>query len=142
MRLKRINDSLSARILAERKVYYEVLERTREGGLEVTPWLVWFLGIVARAMERADAVMDRVLAKATFRQRFAETAVNERQRKVLSKLLDAGNSFEGGLTTRKYMGMTGTSRATAYRDIAELVARGLLLENPGGGRNVSYRVAV
>uniref|UniRef100_I2PY68 Fido domain-containing protein n=1 Tax=Desulfovibrio sp. U5L TaxID=596152 RepID=I2PY68_9BACT len=134
--------SLSARILAERKDYYEILERTQKGGLAVTDWLVWFLGLTARALERADTVLDRVSAKAAFWRRAGGIFINARQRKALNRLLDAGDAFEGGLTTRKYMGMTGASRATAYRDMAELVAAGLLLENPGGGRNASYRVAV
>lgn len=134
--------SLSAQVLAERKAYYEVLERTQKGGLDVTDWLVWFMELVARAMERADGVLDRVLAKADFWRRAGGLPLNDRQRKVLNRLLDAGPAFEGGLTTRKYMGMTGTSRATAWRDMAELVAAGLLLENPGGGRSVSYRIAV
>ena len=134
--------SVSARILAEREAYYEALERSQKGGLEVTEWLVWFLGLLGRAMEQAEAVVDRVVGKAAFWQRFAACPVNERQRKVVNRLLDAGETFEGGLTTRKYAAMTKTSRATAYRDIAELAAWGMVVENPGKGRNVSYRPAL
>ncbi|MHC1712739.1 MAG: Fic family protein [Solidesulfovibrio sp.] len=134
--------SLSAQILTERKGYYDVLEQTQKGTLDVTEWLAWFVDALSRAMKRAEAVMDRVLAKTGFWQRFEGFSINERQHKVLNRLLDAGETFEGGLTTRKYMGMTGASRATAYRDITELVEKGLLLENPGRGRSVSYRIAV
>ena len=133
--------SVSARILAEREAYYEALERSQKGGLDVTEWLVWFLGLLGRAMEQAEAVVDRVVGKAAFWQRFAACPVNERQRKVVNRLLDAGDAFEGGLTTRKYAAMTKTSRATAYRDIAALAAWGMVLENPGQGRNISYRLA-
>lgn len=134
--------SVSAQILAEREAYYEVLERSQRGSLDVTAWLVWFLELLVRAMERADAGLDRVLAKTAFWRRFQACPLNERQRKVVNRLLDAGETFAGGLTTRKYAAMTKTSRATAYRDIAELAAWGLLRENPGQGRNASYRLAL
>jgi Fic family protein len=134
--------SLSPRILAEREAYYEALERAQKGSLDVTDWLSWFLGLTARAMEGAAGVMERVAAKAAFWRRFAGHPVSERQRKAVNRLLDAGEAFEGGLTTRKYAAMTKTSRATAYRDLAELAAWGLIVENPGRGRNVSYRVAL
>ena len=134
--------SLSPRILAEREAYYEALERAQKGSLDVTDWLEWFLGLTARAMEGAAAVMERVAAKAAFWRRFAGHPVSERQRKAVNRLLDVGEAFEGGLTTRKYAAMTKTSRATAYRDLAELAAWGLIVENPGRGRNVSYRVAL
>ena len=134
--------SVSARILAEREAYYEALERSQKAGLDVTVWLVWFLGLLGRALEQAEAVVDRVLDKAAFWRRFAACPVNERQRKVLNRLLDAGETFVGGLTTRKYAAMTKASRATAYRDIAELAAWGMVRENPGQGRNTSYRLAL
>ncbi len=133
--------SLSRQIKQERNAYYDILERTQKGSLDVTDWLAWFVACADRAMAAAEATMDRVLAKAAFWQRAGAANINERQRKVLNRLLDAGEAFEGGLTTRKYMGMTGASRATAYRDITDLVDKGFLVENPGGGRNASYRVA-
>lgn len=132
--------SVSAQILDEREAYSAALERSQQGSLDVTAWLVWFLGLLDRAMERAESLVARVLDKAEFWRRFAGHPVNERQRKVLNRLLDAGETFEGGLTTRKYAAMTRASRATAYRDLAELAAWGMIVENPGKGRSVSYRV--
>jgi len=79
------------------------------------------------------------VSKARFWERHAQAELSQRQRKVINRLLDAGSGgFEGGLTNRKYVGMTRTSRETAKRDIAALVRQGLLVKNPGGGRSVSY----
>jgi len=135
--------SLSARIMNDRKHYYEVLERTQKGDGDVTEWLVWFLGMVRQAMETAEGALCRVLAKAAFWRRHAATPLSERQRKVVNRLLDAGTEatgggFEGGLTTRKYMGLTKASRATAYREITDLVARGMLAPRAAKGRSAAY----
>jgi Fic family protein len=82
-----------------------------------------------------------VLTKARFWQGHSEVNLSERQRKVVNRMLDAGpGGFEGGLTTRKYVGMTRTSRATAQREIADLVVKGLLVRRPGGGRSTSYEI--
>lgn len=134
--------SLSAQIMQERQDYYAVLERTQKGDGDVTDWLVWFVGSMDRAMARSEGLLGRVLGKAAFWRRHAATPLSERQRKVLNKLLDAGqDGFEGGLTNRKYVGMTKTAPATAQRDLADLVAKGVLRARPGGGRSASYEVA-
>ncbi|MDM8548687.1 Fic family protein [Desulfobacterales bacterium HSG2] len=131
--------SLSAQIMAERDAYYRILEQSQKGDRDITPWLLWFLECFERAINRSEILISDVLAKADFWIRHAQTLMNDRQRKAVNRLLDAGSQgFEGGLTTRKYVGMTRTSRATAYRDIAELVKKGVLKANPGKGRNVSY----
>lgn len=135
--------SLSARIMAGRTDYYEVLERTQKGDGDVTEWLLWFVDMVRQAMAAAEATLARVLAKAAFWRRHAGAALSERQRKAVNRLLDAGpetgeGGFEGGLTTRKYMGMTKASRATAYREIADLVARGMLVPRETKGRSAAY----
>jgi Fic family protein len=133
--------SLSAQILAEREAYYGVLERTQRGGLEVTPWLQWFLRQVASACGKTETVVARTLAKARFWLRFQQAGLNERQRKVLNRLLDAGRGgFEGGINTRKYASLTRTSRATAYRELADLVAKGCLAPTAAGGRSSGYAV--
>jgi Fic family protein len=133
--------SLSAQLMQERQAYYAVLERTQKGDGEVTDWLEWFLGCLDRALVRADTLIGRVLDKAAFWRRHAGVALSERQRKVVNKLLDAGpRGFEGGLTNRKYVGMTRTARATAQRDLADLVGKGLLRPGPGGGRGASYEI--
>lgn len=130
--------SLSAQIMRERNAYYNVLERTQRDGLDVTPWLAWFLEQVNGACESAEATVGKVLDKARFWLRHQNIVLNERQRKVLNRLLDAGaDGFEGGMNTRKYVSLTKTSRATAYRELADLVEKGCLLQT-GAGRSVSY----
>lgn len=131
--------SLSAQILRERKAYYAILERTQRGGLDVTDWLGWFLDQVEASANAAERTVANTLAKAHFWVRHQETDLSGRQRKVLNRLLDAGpDGFEGGITTRKYMSLTRTSRVTAYRELADLVAKGCLSPTGKGGRSSGY----
>lgn len=133
--------SLSARIEQEREAYYDILKRTQRGGLDVTPWLSWFLEQTAAACETSEATVSRALAKARFWLRCQGTNLNDRQRKVLNRLLDAGpGGFEGGITTRKYSNLARVSRATAYRELADLVAKGCLEPAGGGGRSRAYAI--
>jgi Fic family protein len=129
--------SLSAQIQRERAAYYDVLERTQRGSMEVTAWLAWFLDTLHRAVDRAQRDLDMVLAKARFWQRWATTPMNERQVKLLTRLLDG---FEGKLTSSKWAAIARCSQDTALRDIAELVARGVLRRSAAGGRSTSYEV--
>ena len=90
-------------------------------------------------MRNSETLISKVLAKADFWQRHGQTPMNDRQRKVVNRLLDAGQSgFEEGLTTKKYVSIAKTSRATAYREISDLVGKRVLMQNEGKGRNVSY----
>jgi len=131
--------SMSTRIEAERKDYYRILERTQRGGLDITPWMTWFVGCLDRAIDQADSLASGVLRKAAvWRRVHAGPPVNERQRRVVNKLLDG---FEGFLTTSKYARIAHCSADTALRDIGDLVARGVLVRNAAGGRSTSYRVA-
>lgn len=133
--------SLSAQILRERDSYYDILERTQRGGLDVTGWLAWFLVQVEASATAAEKTVASTLAKARFWLRHQNTNVNERQRKVLNRLLDAGrNGFEAGINTRKYKSLTKTSRATAYRELAELVEKGCLTPTGKGGRSSGYEI--
>ena len=133
--------SVSAQIARERNSYYEVLEKTQRGDLDVTPWLVWFLEQVEAAARTSQAIVARTLAKARFWLRHQQRSVNERQRRVLNRLLDAGpGQFEGGMTTRKYGHLTKTSRATAYRELADLAEKGCLVPLDGGGRSSAYDI--
>lgn len=132
--------SLSSRIMEERNAYYDVLEKCSKGGSDITAWLEWFLGCLIRAMEKSETIIGKVLAKAEFWQRHSQTTMNERQRKVVNRLLDAGEGqFQGGLTTRKYVSLTKTSRATAFREISDLVEKKILVQDQKcKGRSVSY----
>jgi Fic family protein len=135
--------SMSAQIVDERDDYYKVLERNQKGDGDVTDWLVWFLGCLERSMRRAEGQVHVALQRARFWRDHSETTLNERQRKVVNRLLDVGRGkFEGGLTNRKYVALTKVSRETAKRDIADLVDKGILARNPGGGRNASYDIVL
>ena len=129
--------SLSAQIQRECKDYYEVLERTQKGTLDVTGWLSWFLGTFGRAIASAHATLDAVLAKARFWQRWAGTPLNERQAKVLGRLFDG---FDGKLTSRKWAAIAKCSPDTALRDINELLAHGVLRKAAAGGRSTHYEL--
>lgn len=132
--------SLSSQIMEERDEYYRVLEKSsKTASVDITDWLVWYLCCYQRAIERSDTILGHVLAKADFWQRHAQTVMNERQKKVVNRLLDAGqDGFEGGLTTRKYVSMAKVSRATAFREISDLLEKGILGQSPAKGRSVSY----
>jgi Fic family protein len=133
--------SLSAQIQRRRSAYYEILERTQRGDLDVTPWLAWFLAQVEEAATQAHALVARTLGKARFWLRFQAVEINERQRKVLNRLLDAGpGGFAGGINNRKYMALTGTSRATAWRELSDLAAKGCLVATGQGGRSSAYEI--
>jgi len=130
--------SLSAQIQRERKDYYDVLERTQKGTLDVTGWLSWFLGTLGRAVTSAQSTLDAVLVKARFWQRWAGTPLNERQVKLLNRLLDG---FEGKLTSSKWATIAKCSPDTALRDITQLLELGVLKRSPGGGRSTGYELA-
>lgn len=135
--------SLSAAIMARRSAYYDHLEQTQKGDLDITRWLVWFLDTLDVALNQALASIDRVLGKTRFWQRHATTVLSERQIKVLNRLLDtAGEEFEHGINARKYQSLAKVSKATATRDLVDLLEKECLEKLPGGGRNTRYVVAV
>jgi Fic family protein len=127
--------SMSAQIRQERAAYYNILEQTQKGGMDITPWMAWFLGCLGRAIEGAQAALGTVLAKARFWESVGDFRLNLRQRLALNRLLDG---FEGKLTTSKWAKLAKCSHDTALRDIAELVKGGILVRNSGGGRSTSY----
>jgi Fic family protein len=131
--------SLSSQIMAERESYYRILERTNTGDGDITGWMLWFLDCMTRAILQADATCANAMQKSRFWQFHARTGLSDRQRKVINRLLEAGpGGFEGGMTNRKYAGIAKVSRATAQRELADLVRKGVLGSNPGGGRSTSY----
>ena len=133
--------SLSSQINAERESYYSILETTQKGAVGITAWLLWFLGCYSRGIDNSKKVMAAVLDKAAFWYRHAQTQLSVRQRKVINKLLDAGNEeFSGELTNRKYASIAKVSRATATRELQYLLDVGIIKRNPGKGRSVSYDV--
>ena len=127
--------SMSSQIRQERNDYYAILERTQKGALDVTPWLEWYVQCFARAVNRAQQTLEGTLRKARFWERHAAEPLNARQRKTLNRLLDG---FEGKLTTSKWATINRCSQDTAYRDILDLVKRGILRKDAAGGRSASY----
>ena len=130
--------SMSAQIREERGEYYGILERTQKGTMDVTPWMEWFLGCLTRAIEGAQATLSGVIAKARYWEKLRDVPLNQRQRLVISKLLEG---FEGKLTTSNWAALTKSSSDTALRDIQQLVDHGVLVRNPAGGRSTSYSLA-
>lgn len=141
--LKKRYYSLSEQIVADKKQYYEALEVTQRGDSDLTDWLVWFLQCFNQALSKSNALLQKTFAKSEFWKTHQGKNLHDRQRKVINKLLDAGeDGFQGGLTTRKYVSMTKTSRATAGREISDLVQKGILVQTKSAGRNVSYQIYV
>lgn len=127
--------SMSAQIRQERADYYRILEQTQQATMDITAWMEWFLACLTRAIEGAHNALAGVIAKARYWEKLRPVPLNDRQRLMINRLLDG---FEGKLTTSKWAALTKTSQDTALRDIQQLVERGVLLQNPAGGRSTSY----
>jgi Fic family protein len=127
--------SMSAQIREERDDYYNILERTQKGTLDVTLWMEWFLACLGRAINGAQTMLSAVLHKARLWQSLRDVPINERQRLLLNRFLDG---FERNLTTSKWAKIAKCSSDTALRDITELVERGILVRNTAGGRSTNY----
>lgn len=134
--------SLSRQLLASRPAYYDALNQAQRGGVDVTAWARWFVRQCTAAFEAASQTMDEAIEKRRFWRRHEGSRLHERQRKVLERLLDDGDGgFLGGLNAEKYMKMTGVSKATATRDLTDMLARGQLLSQ-GLGKALRYYVDV
>ncbi|MCA9322980.1 MAG: Fic family protein [Planctomycetes bacterium] len=130
--------SMSSGIETERQAYYRELASAQRGHLDITGWLLWFLGCLDRTIDAAEQSLGKVLDKAKLWQRINLQPVNKRQRIVINRMMD---DFMGKLTTSKYAKLAKCSNDTALRDITGLVDRGILVRNPGGGRSTSYRLS-
>lgn len=130
--------SMSAQIQQERKTYYEILETTQKGDLDITRWLEWFLDCLGRAYDRAETILAAVLKKARFWEQLASVELNERQLDIVNRLL---NGFEGKLTSSKWAKLAKCSQDTALRDIEDLIRQKVLVKDAAGGRSTSYSLA-
>jgi Fic family protein len=130
--------SMSSQIRAERNRYYDLLEATQKGDLDITPWLQWFLECLDRAFDKADDTLSAVMDKARYWDAIKDQPLNERQQRVLNRLLDG---FEGKLTSSKWAKLTKSSQDTASRDIDDLIRKGILVRGAAGGRSTSYELA-
>lgn len=134
--------SLSTTIQAEREQYYEALAQASRHDLDITEWINYFVGVVLKSQLQSKLMIDFVLEKARFWDRFNER-LNERQSRVITRMFQEGlDGFQGGISAKKYVTITGTSKATATRDLAELLEIGAIRQLPGGGRNTRYELAI
>lgn len=130
--------SLSSQIEAERKDYYDQLEKQQRATPDITGWQSWFLDCLGRAVTNAETTLGNVLFKAHLWDSINQKPVNERQRLIINRMVE--DDFEGFMNTSKYAKLAKCSNDTALRDIQELKDRGILIQNPGGGRSTSYRL--
>lgn len=131
--------SMSSQIRLEHKEYYECLEKTQKGNLDITPWLVWFLQCLNRAISTAEEKLSAVLTKSKFWEKNSNATLNERQRMMVNKLMDG---FEGKLTSSKWAKMAKCSADTSLRDIQGMINQGILEKERGGGRSTNYRLII
>lgn len=129
--------SMSAQIRIERQGYYEILEKTQKSDLDITEWIIWFLNCLINTLKATDQILNKVLSKADFWNKHSNSILNERQIKVLNKLLDG---FDGKLTSMKWAKITKCSKDTAIRDINDLINKEILQKELAGGRSTSYEL--
>ena len=129
--------SMSSQIQRERDDYYLVLEHCQKGTPDITPWMAWYLNCLKRAIAASEKILAAVLVKAGFWKAHAGESFNDRQRKVINRLLDG---FEGKLTSSKWAKLTKCSQDTALRDISDLLNRQILTKDEAGGRSTSYEL--
>jgi Fic family protein len=127
--------SMSAEIRKQRKDYYDILEKTQKDDLDITPWLKWFLLCLRTAIDQSDLYTLGVLAKSSFWDKHNITVMNDRQKRMVNKLMDG---FEGKLNSTKWAKINKCSHDTALRDINDLLVKQVLLKEPGAGKNTSY----
>jgi Fic family protein len=133
--------SMSASILDKRNDYYLILEQSQRGDLDITPWIIWFLETLDTSLKKARAIIDSTLHKKRFWQQFAEENFLPEQRKLLNRLLDAGEKgFSNGINASQYQQLAKISKATATRHLADLVEKGCLKKMTAGGRNTRYQL--
>lgn len=127
--------SMSAQICVGRNKYYEILEKTQKGNLDITEWIVWFLNCMEKSIQNTDKILSSVLKKEKFWEIHADQNLSERQRKLINRLLDGS---EGNMTSSRWANIGKCSQDSAARDIQDLMKRKILKKNPGGGRSTSY----
>jgi Fic family protein len=131
--------SMSVQIRLDRTQYYKMLEKPQKGDLDITPWISWFLNCLASALKSTDSVLNKVLFKADFWRKQDKTILNERQLKLLNRILDG---FEGKLTSSKWAKIANCSKETAVRDINDLISKNILQREEAGGRSTNYELMI
>jgi Fic family protein len=129
--------SMSTQIQKDRKSYYDVLAKTQKGNLDITEWIYWFLNTLQKAIINSEETLALVIRKHKFWNTYGSLIKNERQKKVLNKLLEG---FTGNLTTSKWAKINKCSQDTALRDIQDLIGKGILVKSNLGGRSTNYEL--
>jgi Fic family protein len=129
--------SMSTQIRKERNSYYDILEKTQKGSLDITNWLEWFLNSLLHSIESSEKLLEKVIYKHEFWLQNAQVSINDRQRKILNMLMD---DFEGVLNTTKWAKIGKCSQDTALRDIQDLIEKGILAKSEQGGRSTNYEL--
>jgi len=129
--------SMSTQIRKERNSYYDILEKTQKGSLDITNWLEWFLNSLLQSIESSEKLLEKVIYKHEFWLQNSKVSINERQRKILNMLMD---DFEGVLNTSKWAKIGKCSQDTALRDIQDLIEKGILAKSEQGGRSTNYEL--
>lgn len=129
--------SMSTQIRKERNSYYEILEKTQKGAMDITNWLEWFLNCLLHSIENSEKLLEKIIFKHSFWIKHTGLTINDRQRKVLNLLMD---DFEGALSTTKWAKIGKCSQDTALRDIQDLMEKGILMKSPQGGRSTNYEL--
>lgn len=131
--------SVSSKMMRSRDEYYEILEAVQRCRVETTQWFLWFIKCVTSAIEHSHDIIANVFLRVDFWNQHAQTELDERQKRVINRILEAGpGNFIGGLTTRKYVSIAKVSRATAFREITDMLDKKILRQLPGKGRSVHY----
>ncbi len=131
--------SVSSEIMKMRNEYYKILEDAQRCRVDVTQWYLWFIKCVTASIEHSRDIIADVFARVDFWNQHAQTELNERQKKAINRILEVGQgNFTGGLTTRKYVSIAKVSRATAFREISDMLDKKVLRQLSGKGRSVHY----
>ncbi len=131
--------SMSTQIQKERNSYYDILEKTQQGDLDITNWLEWYLNCLLHAIENSEKILEKIMIKHSFWAENSQVTLNERQRKILNMLMD---DFEGVLNTSKWAKIGKCSQDTALRDIQDLMKKGILVKSRQGGRSTNYELNI
>ena len=131
---------MSKEICKNQKAYYAILEHMAKNTVDITDWLKWFIQMLFNALKDSQWVIDQIFNKTLFWNKYQEIPLNTRQKKALNRLLDVGDKFIGGLTTRKYAGICKCSKVTASRDLSDMEKKNIIIKRPGSGRSTSYAI--
>jgi Fic family protein len=121
--------------MQEQETVLHLFRNHSKGNLDITKWLLWFLSCLDEALTETENSYNTVLQKASFHDKHKQTKLNDRQRKMVNKLLDG---IDGVLNTSKWAKMAKCSQDTAHRDILQLIDLKVLKQAEGGGRNTNY----